>query len=82
MSRSRRHTPIMGNAGSQRRSEKWDKRQWHRNFRGLTKRLASKGEDEHPAFARHGRRLVSNPWTFNKDGKRWMGRPEPKWMRK
>lgn len=67
MSRSKKHSPW--GAMTTARSEKWDKQTWHRNFRSLTKRLARNGDDEHPAFARHGRRLVSDPWDMNKDGK-------------
>jgi hypothetical protein len=72
MSRSRRHTPIGATAGSRHSSEKWDKKMWHRNYRSLTKRLAREGNDEHPAFDRHGRNLVSNPWGMSKDGKSWL----------
>lgn len=59
MSRSRRHTPIFGNAIA--RSEKQDKRKANRRFRRKTRAGADLWHV----------REVSDVWLFAKDGKKW-----------
>ena len=60
MSRSRRHTPITGITTA--RSEAYDKRRWHKRFRVLARSRDIELTDE---------RLVSDPWSMQKDGKKW-----------
>ena len=82
MSRSRRRTPIIGIAGSRHTSEKQDKKIWHAAFRAknraFTKRLVNDRELEEiePHF-----RDVSNPWSFTKDGKQWIGARNASWRK-
>lgn len=66
MSRSRRHTPICGNAKA--RSEKWDKQNDHRRCRTrLRVNLAHKDYEAAEVDER------VNVWKYNKDGKHWFG---------
>jgi hypothetical protein len=66
MSRSKKRTPITGVTAA--RSEKTDKRLWHRRLRRKV-RLAI-GRD---ALVFPDPREVSNPWTMAKDGKWFFG---------
>lgn len=66
MSRSTRRTPIFGN--SKAKSERWDKRFWHRRFRRAVKQALRHAYEIMPHF-----RVVSDPWLFAKDGKVWRG---------
>lgn len=71
MSRSRKKVPIGGVTTA--RTEKPDKKTWHRRFRRWMK------EQLEPIFSQD-RRRVSNPWDMSKDGKYW--RRDPKGYRK
>jgi hypothetical protein len=68
MARSYKKYPIAGIAG---KSEKWDKRRWHKKFRSHNKQIL-KQQLHHDYFVhenlKHVREL-SNVWTMNKDGK-------------
>lgn len=78
MSRSRRHTPIMGTTTA--RSEKYDKRLANRALRRETK-MALKDEKEVLPIVRE----VSNKYDFAKDGFQVIDLTRPdawKWMRK
>ena len=76
MSDSFRHTPIVGNTMS--KSEKKDKRFANRSWRRVVKILIHAGVfDALPA-----QREVSNIWSFDKDGKHWIGNRYPELMRK
>jgi hypothetical protein len=65
MSRSRRHTPIAGNAGN--KSEKSFKQRSHGQYRARERALMSAEADpvEFPVKMRD----VTNPWEGPKDGK-------------
>jgi hypothetical protein len=80
MSRSRRRTPIIGIAGSNRVSEKQDKRFNNRAFRRKNRvKLQIEGED----FEGIAVDEVSNLWTMTKDGKFYFDPKKfPKLMRK
>jgi hypothetical protein len=65
MSRSRRHTPIIGVCADARTSEKKDKQIWHRVYRRHEKQAIHHGR-EMPHF-----REVSDDWGMRKDGKMW-----------
>lgn len=67
MSRSKRRTPIIGICANARTSEKTDKKIWHRIHRRAEKQAIHHGR-EMPHF-----REVSNPYSFTKDGKVWIG---------
>lgn len=67
VSRSRRRTPIIGICANARTSEKDDKKIWHKAYRAAV-RQALKAGKEPPHFRDH-----SNPYSFNKDGKVWIG---------
>ena len=74
MSRSRRHTPVMGNTCS--KSEKKDKQLAHRKFRAMEREAM--GAEVMPIVGEG-----SNRWRFAKDGKsRFDPIEEKKWMRK
>lgn len=62
MSRSRRKNPICG--WTTAKTEKWDKKFWHKKFRQWCKR-----QDEDFVPMHKDRRAVSNPWSMQKDGK-------------
>jgi hypothetical protein len=64
MARSLRHTPIAGYTTA--RSEKRDKRLANRRLRAAVRSAMRRGDEFLP-----GLRDVSNPWTFDKDGKHW-----------
>lgn len=74
MSRSIRHTPIIGNTTC--KSEKRDKRIANRKLRRLVKEEIKM--DKELSFIRE----VSSVWTFGKDGKHYIKNPENKWLRK
>jgi hypothetical protein len=76
MSRSRRHTPIMGIAGG--RNEKWWKRRANRRLRRLARLIHDEDQVE-PLL-----RETSDVWSSPKDGKHWFGGCEEmaRWMRK
>jgi len=69
VSRSRRKTPIRGACGH---TEKWDKIFWHRRMR-LKEREAIVTGKEMPLVHE-----VSDPYAFNKDGKIYYGKLDPK----
>ena len=69
MSRSHRKTPVY--AVTSARSEARDKRLWHQRWRARVRnQLAAAGPDADPQPL--DRRVVSNPWNMDKDGKRWI----------
>lgn len=73
MSRSRRRTPIFGITTA--RSEKQDKKTWHRKLR-VKSRIQLLAVDEGAPDAAENlilvhAREVSNPWSMAKDGKRY-----------
>lgn len=71
MSRSRRRTPICGITTA--RSEKSDKRIWHRRARArIHVMLFRAAPDDIPHL---DIREVSNPWSMAKDGRQWFGDP-------
>jgi hypothetical protein len=74
MARSRRKHPIFGMTTVE--SEKADKIAGHRRTRAAA-RIALAAERDPPSH-----RLTENPWTYNKDGKRWWSKAEPEEMRK
>ncbi|MCR6630690.1 MAG: hypothetical protein NVV74_11935 [Magnetospirillum sp.] len=79
MSRSRRHTPIIGITTAD--SEKQDKRRANRSWRAAIRRALREGEHE----AAHSRHAFSDRWTMAKDGKNGIGglaRRLPALMRK
>lgn len=70
MSRSHRKTPVY--AVTKARSEATDKRLWHQRWRARVRnQLAAAGPDGDPQPL--DRRLVSDPWNMDKDGKLWIG---------
>ena len=73
MSRSRRHTPIIGigSAGSERDF----KRQTHQAFRTKQRVILKKVLDEEDAevLLPHRNNEVENLWSGPKDGKHWVG---------
>ena len=81
MSRSHRRAPICGNFFCGDRSEKADKRMWHRRMRAaILVRLHGADLDE--VVLPHERE-VSNVWAMAKDGKyRFDPLEHPKLMRK
>jgi hypothetical protein len=78
MSRSRKKTSITGITFSP--SEKQDKRLYNRRYRRVCKQnLESNIETELLPHLRD----YSNPWSMNKDGKKWFdAKKYPKNMRK
>lgn len=79
MSRSRRHTPLMGLTTA--RSEQWAKRKGNRRQRAHVRRRLHSGADDVwaplDAFYDH--------WNGPKDGQQWIDLTRPdawKWMRK
>jgi hypothetical protein len=75
MSRSRKHTPI--GAITTATSEKRDKQLANRRLRAALRSAVALGADVLPEM-----RDVSDPWTFDKDGKRWWGAAFPRSLRK
>jgi len=75
MSRSRKHTPI--GAITTATSEKRNKRLANRRLRAAIRSAVALGAEVLP-----GMRDVSDPWTFDKDGKRWRGSAFPELLRK
>jgi hypothetical protein len=69
MSRSFRKTPIFGNTGSP--SEKKDKQIWHQRLRSQEKCRLRKVGIQDDFFAKDIKDY-SDPWSFAKDGKRWL----------
>ena len=82
MSRSKRKTPILGFTCA--KSEKDDKRRANRKLRRIVKtgiRVSNKKALE--TYESLDKRDVSNVWSFEKDGKRYIIRnKDKKWMRK
>jgi len=67
MSRSTRKLPIAGITIC--RSEKDDKRKWHRALRRKANQLPTDADElDFPH-----RNAVSDPWWMGKDGKKWFG---------
>lgn len=75
MSRSKRKTPIVGNAIC--RSEKEDKQIANRKLRRAQKQAINNGDEILPL-----KREKSNVWAFGKDGKHYMQNFDEKYMRK
>ena len=78
MSRSKKRTPVCGNAGA--RSEKQDKRLYNRRYRHVCKQLIHVAPEREllPLL-----REYSNPGAMAKDGKFWFDpKRRPKLMRK
>ena len=73
MSRSKKKIPILGNCGG---SDKQDKRKANRIYRRVIKELIAK-DKELPQI-----REISNVWSFNKDGKRYITNCKKEWLRK
>lgn len=71
MSRSFRKTPVFWYTAA--KSEKKDKKRWHRAFRRGFKQYGDKRSDI---------RYYSNPWGMAKDGKRYSLRMSKDFMRK
>jgi hypothetical protein len=71
MSRSYRHTPVLGNVKA--RSEKKDKRLAQRRWRRIVRLSLHRGEWEQLPTLRE----VSNVWDFPKDGKHYLRQPLP-----
>lgn len=82
MSRSRRHTPIIGHTSSE--SEKYDKQSASRRERKWVadhlKERDATAEDFQSSLTREHPR--SGGWTFAKDGKSYIGSRFPKLLRK
>ena len=76
MSRSRRKTPICGFASAE--SEKRDKQRWHSKMRSKERSRLRSDPEGLPVI----RNEVSSVAMMDKDGKHYMRRPEPRWMRK
>ncbi len=66
MSRSIKNEYFLSHCGC--RSEKKDKKTWHKAFRKKEKQKIGSGDLEEHITTHH--REVSNPWTMGKDGKR------------
>ena len=75
MSRSVKKTPRKGFSSST--SEKEDKRLANRKIRRVTRVEVHKGVDEISKV-----KELSNVWSFDKDGKRYLKNPSRKDMRK
>ncbi len=75
MGKSFRKRPIIGNAAD---TDKWDKQKANRNFRHKLKQQLKNIPDE----LIHGKKVlpeleeVSDNWSFNKDGKQYVDKPE------
>jgi len=78
MSRSYRHSPILGiTASGINRSEKKDKRRANRKFRRLT-HYCLKNDERLPVDLDE----VSEVYTWTKDGKQFLDDPRPEDLRK
>lgn len=76
MSKSRRKTPI--EAHTTAKSEKKDKRRYHKKARGIQNTLIRKGRlDDVPQVERI-REYEGGDWTFAKDGKSYVGKMKGK----
>lgn len=75
MSRSKKKTPIIGNAKC--RSEKEDKTIANRRLRRAHKQAIDRGADVLPM-----QNEISKVWSFGKDGKHYMQNIDVKYMRK
>lgn len=75
MARSRKKTPIAGITTAV--SEKQDKRLANRRLRIAVRHAISVDDEVIPLL-----REVSNLWSFDKDGKRWIGNRFPDASRK
>ena len=69
MSRSRKKTPISGWATAE--TEKTDKRLANRRLRASVRNLINR--QEYDLLRTHSVEEVSNAYTFDKDGKMWLG---------
>ena len=79
MSRSRRKTPICDWFGC--RSEKDEKRVWHRRMRAMIRQRLL--EPDFDAILLPLPNEVETVWCMSKDGKSWFdAREHPEWMRK
>ena len=78
MSRSFRKTPIFGMTTSP--SEKQDKKIWHSRARATERDRLKAGVDDNHLTTLD--REVSNPWSFDKDGKTYWASHDKKSMRK
>jgi hypothetical protein len=79
MSRSRKKMPILGFTGA--KSDKPWKAKAARSFRHGASRALGDGEDALLPVKRWAGAVV-NPWDAPKDGKRWVGAGEVRWLRK
>jgi hypothetical protein len=75
MSRSYRHTPIIGHGSAE--SEKWDKQKAARRWRHAVREAIRRGRDVLPVPHE-----IMTPWGMVKDGKSWQGdwRPDRPWQ--
>lgn len=72
MSRSKQKNPISGITVAE--SEKKDKQSWHRRWRRKVKQMLSSADaDELQEMVLPNEHDVSDPWSMDKDGKRWFG---------
>ncbi len=82
MSRSYRKNPFIGMCGG---SDKPGKVEAHRKLRRAEKRVMNQLETDCDTIL-PSMRDVSDPWSFSKDGKQYIGDMPPKerkkWMRK
>lgn len=78
MSRSRRKTPIFGITTASSDAE-WKARA-ARKLRRRARALLRTRLEEFPLIGK--RWEIVNPWSSEKDGKRWFGEPDPAWLRK
>lgn len=78
MSRSRRKTPIFGFTTAET-DHPWKKKA----ARALRRRVKQQLTSNHSAEGFAGKRWdLVNPWSSDKDGKRYCLNRDPKWMRK
>ncbi len=75
MSRSKRKTPITGITSAE--TVKGDKRNANRKFRRVTKVQVKKGDQPFLDLNE-----ISNVWSFDKDGKKFLKNPTKKDLRK
>lgn len=75
MSRSRRHTPIVGMTNAA--SDKPAKVSGHRRTRAVAREMLARGDESPPPVE-----ITENPWRAPKDGKQWLGRRRPELLRK
>lgn len=70
MSRSKRKTPIFGNASA--KSERHDKQMWHSRMRARVRtHLVSAAAKPFDAYLSPDKNEVSSVWSMAKDGKRY-----------